>query len=305
MNLEQIPPLNVSSSAEWAGGLAQSQNEASVALIIVTHNSEKYIDKCMACIAKQTHHPRQIILVDSGSANCDYLSSFNSNPSVQIVLAGKDVGFCLGNNIGLGKVLPETEFVFFLNPDAFLTPEYIAKAVEFMGDPNYHHCGALTGTTESYCMDADRPKELYDTTGVFSTWWGRWYDRGQQEPVNPRLYREIELIPAICGAVFFCRHSAIKTVMLSENQLFDNRFYMYKEDIDLSLRLRKKGWELLFVPELLAYHCRGWNRNRRSMPKKMRLHSAQNELRIHWRQKSLIPFFYSAMKYCAVKCFNC
>lgn len=275
-----------------------------VAVIVVTHNSERHIDKCMACIANQTHAPAQVILVDSGSAQREYLHPYRSLPGVQVIFADKDIGFCRGNNIGLKEVLSEVEFLFFLNPDAFITPTFIAKAVAFMLDGKNVRCGAITGTTAGYCMETDSPTNLYDSTGVFSKWWGRWYDRGQGEPLNPNLYNNIEAIPAICGAVFFCRHAAAKEVMLPRGELFDSRFYMYKEDIDLSHRLKRQGWELMFVPGLLAYHCRGWNRHRRSMPKKMRLHSAYNELRIHWRQKSLIPLLYSTMKYWAVKCFN-
>lgn len=283
-----------------------SQNSAvpRVAVIIVTHNSEKHIDKCITCIANQTYAPAQLILVDSGSSDRDYLLPYRSLPGVQTIFADKDIGFCRGNNIGLKKLLPETDYIFFLNPDAFITPTYIAKAVAFMQDDKNARCGAITGTTEGYCIKKNSPTGLYDTTGIFSTWWGRWFDRGQGEPLNPNLFSETETIPAICGAVFFCRNTAAKAVMLPDGELFDNRFYMYKEDIDLSLRLKNQGWHLMFVPSLLAYHCRGWNQNRRSMPKKMRLHSAYNELRIHWRQKSLIPLIYSTMKFWAVKCLN-
>lgn len=173
-----------------------------------------------------------------------------------------------------------------------------------MEAPSNTKVGALTGTTLGYCIDQDAPTGTYDTTGIFCTWWGRWFDRAQGEKHNPEAYSQIELIPAICGAVFFCRRSAAKEVMLAEEEIFDNGFYMYKEDIDLSLRLRKQGWDLAFLPELKAYHCRGWNRDRKSMPQKMRLHSAFNELKIHWRKKSPIPFLYSLMKYWAVRCLN-
>lgn len=277
---------------------------AKVSVIIVTHNSEKHVDKCMDCLRAQAKQPSQIILVDSGSSNCDYLQKYTSQNGVEILTGGSDIGFCRGNNLGLSKVAPDCDFLFFLNPDAFVTPTFIQKAVDFMEKEENTHCGALTGTTLGYCIESDRPTGLYDSTGVFRTWWGRWYDRSQGAFLNPNAYSSPEVIPAICGAVYFCRYAAAKKVMLSHNELFDNRFYMYKEDIDLSLRLKKQRWQLMFVPEAVAFHCRGWNPNRKRMPKKMRLHSAINELRIHWRQKAPIPLLYSLMKYCAVKCFN-
>lgn len=277
---------------------------ANVAVIIVTNNSEKHIDKCMECLRAQTHPPSQIILVDSGSSNYEYLQKFASLTNTKIVIGEKGIGFCKGNNLGLVHVSNSTDFLFFLNPDAFITPTFIQKAIDFMNEEKNTGCGALTGTTLGYCIEKDLPTGLYDTTGIFRTWWGRWYDRGQGRPHDPNVYSLSEPIPAICGAVYFCRYTAAQKVMLSQNELFDQRFYMYKEDIDLSLRLKKQNWQLMFVPHILAYHCRGWNPNRKKMAKKMRLHSATNELRIHWKQKAPIPLLYSLLKYCAVKCFN-
>lgn len=275
-----------------------------VAVIIVTYNSEKHINKCIDCLQNQTFLAKQIILVDSGSEEYSYLQKYLEIPGLELFIAEKGVGFCKGNNIGLTKLQPEINFVLFLNPDAFLTPTFLEKAVSFMKEKGHSKCGALTGTTLGYSIEKDSPTGLYDTTGIFHHWWGRWYDRAQGLPNHEQLYNQIEKIPAICGAVFFCRLEALKSIALNEREYFDNSFYMYKEDIDLSLRLKSRGWQLMFVPQLVSFHCRGWNPNRKAMAKKMRLHSVKNELTIHWRQKRPLPIAYSAIKYCLVKYFN-
>lgn len=275
-----------------------------VAVVIVTHNSEKHIDKCITCVEEQTYAASQVIIVDSGSSRKDYLHKYSTLDGMEVVFGASDIGFCRGNNLGLSRVQSDVDYLFFLNPDAFLTPTFIQKAVEFMEDGNHARCGAITGTTLGYDMQQGAPTGLYDSTGVFRKWWGRWYDRAQAEAYRPQAFTCHESISAICGAVFFCRRSAANEVLLPGEELFDSRFYMYKEDIDLSLRLIRRGWQLMFVPQLVAYHCRGWNPHRQSMPKKMRLHSAYNELSIHLRQRSPIPILYSLMKYFAVKCFN-
>lgn len=279
-------------------------NESSVAIVIVTHNSEKHIDKCLNCIEKQTLLPRQVIIVDSGSHQKEYLEKWRDRLSVELVFEEKDIGFCRGNNVGMTRVSATTSFVFFLNPDAFLTPTFLAKAVAYMQDPAHGQCGALTGLTLGYSIEKDQPTGLYDSTGIFTKWWGRWYDRGQAELYRPGIYSSVEEIPAICGAAYFCRLEALKSVELPHERFFDENFFMYKEDIDLSLRLKKQGWKLLLIPSLIVYHCRGWNPDRKAMPKKMRMHSACNELKIHWRQKRLFPIVYSLLKCCAVKCLN-
>src|SRR5262249_10125234 len=159
--------------------------------------------------------------------------------------------FCRGNNIGMEYVSIATQYIFFLNPDAFLNPDFLEMAIQFMEQPVNQSCGAVTGTTLGYDITQNKPTGKYDTTGVFRKWYGKWYDRGQGGKQQSSLYQSQEFLPAICGAVFFCRKKALDDVKLRGNEVFDPSFYMYKEDIDLSLRLRQKGWDLIFLPHLI------------------------------------------------------
>lgn len=272
-----------------------------VAIIIVTHNSQLHLNKAIECIQNQTFQPSQVIVVDSGSQDLSYLHHYQNNPLIEILFAPQDIGFCVGNNLGWKKVRPDTDYVFFLNPDAFLTPTFLKDAVDFMEQPTQANCGAFTGTILKYDIKADQPLNVYDTTGVFHTWYGRWYDRAQGGSYAPNAFEGIEHIPAICGAVLFCRKKALDSVLLPKEEIFNSRFFMYKEDIDLSLRMRQQKWTLCFNPKLLAYHCRGWTPKRKDMPRKMRLHSAKNELWINTKHFFPIGAAYSLLKYCAVK----
>lgn len=270
-------------------------------VIMVTYNSQLHLPKAMECLEKQTRLPNEIVLVDTGSKNHDYLIPYQHNPRVKVVMAEKESGFCKGNNIGMAHVSKTSDYVFLLNPDAFLTEGYLEQAIAFMEKPEHAKCGALTGSTLGYDLAADCPTGKYDTTGIFKTWYGRWYDRSQGHFLQSDLFSTQEHVPAICGAVFFCRKRALEEVMLRGNEILDNTFYMYKEDIDLSLRLRSRGWDLLFLPNLVAYHCRGWKANRSKMPRKMRLCSARNEFRLQVRCFCFIGIVYSGIKIFCVK----
>lgn len=278
--------------------------KATCAIIIVTHNSELHIHKAMDCLKKQTHPADQIIIVDSGSKDLHYLTPYSLQPDTQVIFADKDIGFCKGNNIGMSKITPECDYVFFLNPDAFPTPKFLEEAIAFMEDPGNQDYAALTGTVLGYDITDDQPTGKYDSTGVFQKWYGKWYDRHQGMNYNPTDFPIRENVPAICGAVLFCRKKALDSVLIRGNEVFDNTFFMYKEDIDLSLRLRKKGWKLALVPQLLVYHCRGWNRDRKKMPRELKLFSAKNELKLHARHSCYVGTAYSFIKYAAVKMFD-
>lgn len=275
---------------------------SSVSVIIVTYNSQKFMPKTIDCLLTQTVPPEKIIIVDSGSHDTSYLDIYKKEAHVKVILENSDVGFCRGNNIGMTKVRKECQFVFFLNPDAFLTPKFIEEAIAYM--ESNPRCGMMTGMVLGYDIGTDKPTGKYDSTGIFRTWYGRWYDRDQGQDCDPIKYQNVETVPAICGAVMFCRKKALDDVLIRHGEVFDNAFYMYKEDIDLSLRLRNKGWTLDLVPHLIVYHCRGWNKNRSQMQRKFRMHSAVNEVRIQARSIHPLGMMYALAKYTAVKVFD-
>ena len=126
---------------------------------------------------------------------------------------------------------------------------------------------------------------------------GRIAARGQ--PDDGRFGRP-ELMPALCGACLFCRRSALEAVALAGGAVFDPAFFLYKEDIELCLRLRAAGWRLLYQPALRALHCRGWQSERQAVPWPLRLMAAANEIRLYCRHPS--PYLLWALaKYALVR----
>jgi GT2 family glycosyltransferase len=272
-------------------------------VVIVTHNSQKHIHKCLAALEAQTCQPARIVISDSGSQTLDYLQSYSTQPHITLITNPKDIGFCRGNNAAVPHIAPESAFVLFLNPDCFLTPTFAEQALDILNEPIHARVGALSGPLYGYDIDTDMPTGRYDSTGIFRTWYGHWYDRGQGQPIDPTLYQTLEEVPALCGALMFCRRQAIQDVVLRQTDVWDSTFYMYKDDIDLCIRMRRKGWKLLYSPSCIAYHCRGWQVNRRKMQRAYRLMSARNEIRVNvgdcW-----IGLPYSVTKYLAVRLLN-
>lgn len=272
-------------------------------VIIVTHNSDRHIHKCIANIDAQTKKADSIVISDSGSKDLSYLNPYRDRGDIHMLADQDDIGFCRGNNAAMPYVSPESNFVLFLNPDAFLEPTFCAEAIETMVLPINANVGILSGQLLGYDIDSDSPTERYDSTGIFRTWYGHWYDRDQGKGTSTSTYEHAEEVPALCGALLFCRRKAIEDVLLRGSEVFDSSFYMYKDDIDLSLRMKRAGWKLLFVPALKAYHCRGWQVDRRKMRREYRLMSARNEIRVNARDCWLgLP--YSLSKYYAVKAFD-
>lgn len=99
-----------------------------------------------------------------------------------------------------------------------------------------------------------------------------------------------------------CRLEAL--ARFADTGVFDERFFLYKEDIELSLRLRKNGWKLLYQPRVRAFHCRGWQRQRSDVPYTARLLAAKSEILLYLRHPS--PYMLWAIgKYLLVRLFRC
>ena len=91
-------------------------------------------------------------------------------------------------------------------------------------------------------------------------------------------YDEERKVFGVSEAVCFSRSKALMDAMV-DGQVFDETFFAYKEDVDLSWRLNKLGWESLYSPSLSAFHARGWKysfKDRENIPRAIRFHSFKN-----------------------------
>ncbi len=77
----------------------------------------------------------------------------------------------------------------------------------------------------------------------------------------------------------------IDRLINSDGFVFDERFFMYKEDVDLCLRIRRLGYRITVHPDLPAYHCRGWKKDRKLMPFLAKKLSAVNDVRVALRHR--------------------
>jgi GT2 family glycosyltransferase len=263
-----------------------------IAIIIVTHNSEKYLSKNLDCLEAQNNKPSEVIIVDSASQDQNYIKQLTSayNLKIKVILESSNVGFAKANNIGLQHVDSNTNYIIFLNPDAFLTDNFITDAI-LLFEKNTQ-LSVLTGKLLRYDLETNKPTRLIDSTGIFRTWYGKWYDRGQGEVDNGQYDKaKLEYVPAICGALLLCKYSLVQEIIRKRNCFFDETFFMYKEDIELSLYLNSMGNKLGYSYNLEAFHCRGWNKDRKKMSKKARFLSARNDLTVAFRYSKIsIPF---------------
>lgn len=267
---------------------------ADIAVIIVTHNSEAVLDTCIGALDRYGGSCF-VCIVDSGSRDTSYLASYEDRPGFK-VLRRDNIGFSQANNLGCRSCPKGAEYIVFLNPDAFICADTFSLAETAMEADS--RTGCLSGRLAGYDSRTMQPTGRLDSTGIFRTWYGRWYDRGQGEPDHGQ-YSESQVVPAACGAFLFCRRTMLEQVALDGGAVFDPDFFLYKEDIELSLRIHKTSWRIRYLPDILVYHCRGWQQ-RQLISRRLRITAAAGEILLYKKHPS--PYMVWALtKYLLVR----
>jgi GT2 family glycosyltransferase len=240
----------------------------------------------------------EIILVDSGSQDTTYIDQLTEEKKLT-VFKTDNIGFSRANNIGYQQIKTKTNYVLFLNPDAFLSDAMaLAGAIDFMEQQESTTIGCITGRLIGFEHDAGKSTGYIDSTGIFRKWFGRWYDRGHAQK-DVGQYMDAQDVPAACGAFMFCRKSTLDQIALQRGIIFDPDFFLYKEDIELSLRIQKSLWRIVYLPNIIIYHCRGWQ-TRTQIPHRLRLTAAENEILLYRKHPS--PYiFWAFFKYFLVR----
>ncbi|MFC1620012.1 glycosyltransferase [Candidatus Neomarinimicrobiota bacterium] len=265
-------------------------------IIIVTHNSEHVLSRCLEHLLAQSVDSYRITILDSGSRDPSYLDNYANWEKITFIHQTDNVGFSVGNNIAACKVIDQAHYFIFLNPDIFLPPDFLLKVSTIMDSQEQTHTGILGAKLLRYNLDSHWPTDEIDSTGIFQKWYGKWYDRGQGQRDRGQFDTpdEGEPVPAVCGALMICRREALEVAALSKGEYFRNDFFMYKEDIELSLRVAESGYKVVYNSYLIAWHTRGWQ-SRKSASRVAKLCSARNELQIN-RRLGLIKHLYSRCK---------
>jgi GT2 family glycosyltransferase len=209
-----------------------------VSFVVVNYEGKKYLEKCFNSIYSLSYPQKniEIIFVDnnSGDNSIDYI---NKNfPEIKTI-QNKVNNYCTANNLGIKKA--KGDLIFLLNNDAYLEKDCLEILVrEIIKEKKI---GAVTG------------KILLENGKIQSTghvelpnfYFG---DRGFMEK-DKGQYNKIEEVKSVCFASVLIKKKCIKDV-----GLLDEDFIMYCEDVDFSIRARKKGWKLVYVPEAVVHH---------------------------------------------------
>jgi hypothetical protein len=206
-------------------------------VIVVTHNSFAYLRPCLKSICKELGPQDELIVVDNGSTDGSVDVVRTEFPWARLIRAG-NIGYSGGNNLGAAQA--RGEYLMFLNPDTVLQ----ASALDALLTP-LERASNVALTTP--CIVYLSPPDVVNTCGTTIHYTGLAYCRGANRPRTD--YETSSEVDAVSGAAF-----AIRRAVFEELGGFDDRFFMYVEDTDLSLRARLAGYRCLYVAEAVVRH---------------------------------------------------
>lgn len=213
-----------------------------ISVIIVSWNNEKYLLTCLEHLSAQTFRDFEVLIVDnndSEDAKSDNFVKVVSAFPVRVERLGENLGFSIANNIGVR--LARGKWIALLNADAFPEPDWLEQLMH----------GAETNSQFSFFtsrqIQANDP-ELLDGAGDAYHVSGLAWRLGYNQSVKEHGLQQKEVFSACAAAAMYRKDDFLKV------DGFDEDYFSYFEDVDLSFRLRLIGGRCLYIPQAVVHH---------------------------------------------------
>lgn len=222
-------------------------------IIIPNYNGTNFLRDCLpslfTSIANCPRSKFEIIVVDNGSTDTS-LDLLQKQPTIKVIKLTKNTGFAFAVNQGINA--SAYEYVCLANNDLIVDQFWfkkIAKQIDFSKNKYAAYCGTV--------LNKDGTK--YESTGL------RFDYRGKCQNVNNgQVFLSSDISHLKSSPVWGC--SAALAVynkkILNKIGGFDDDFFAYEEDVDVSLRLNLLGYQTLLVPSAISYHLGGGTSSR-------------------------------------------
>ena len=223
-------------------------------VVIVNWNSGQQLSECLQSIVDHGGGlVGKTVVVDNASSDGSNLRAA-AYAGVRVIQAQKNLGFAKACNLGVGEL--SGAYCLFLNPDARLCKGSMDAVLHFMES----HDAAEIGICGIRLVDSEGKTHRH--CARFPTWRTYVGNALGLKQVLPDLFpphfmtdfdhetsREVD---QVIGAFFLVRRAVIETI-----GGFDERFFVYMEELDFSLRARRAGWRTWYLADAVAYHKGG------------------------------------------------
>jgi GT2 family glycosyltransferase len=227
-----------------------------VSVVIVSFNTRDLTRECLESLYAEFARgvKGDVIVVDNASRDGSAAMIEREFPEVKLITSQVNLGFGNANNLGFPHC--SGRYVVLLNTDAFIAPDALSRAVKHMEESPR----AGLGGARLISRDAtDQPSarsfptpllEFFTFSGLSAHYPGsRLFGRLDRTWSDPGKACQVDWVP---GAF-----SIIRSEVLRQVGVFDPRYFLYYEEVDLSRRIRQAGWEIWYWPDVVVTHIGG------------------------------------------------
>jgi N-acetylglucosaminyl-diphospho-decaprenol L-rhamnosyltransferase len=224
-------------------------------VVTVTYSPGWHLDRFLASLSLATDRPVQVVMADNGSTDGAPQEAVQRYPDAQLFETGANLGYGGAVNSAVARLGDrDSEFLIVANPDVQWGPGSIDALLEAAARwPQAATLGPLIREPDGSVYPSARHLPSLIRGGMHAVVGPIW-------PNNPwsRAYRQERLEPSerpvgwLSGACLLVRRAAFDQI-----GGFDERYFLYKEDVDLGDRLGKAGWLNVYVPSAEVLHQKG------------------------------------------------
>ena len=214
----------------------------SVNLFVLNWNGRDLTLDCLSSLEKIIYPNVKVYIIDNGSSDNSVTAIRNQFPDYEIIGLPENYGFSRGNNAGFELVKQKADYTIFLNNDTIVDPNFVEPLINAM------ESNSTVKQATPKIFYADNLDYIWFGGGKVSLWagWIRHLGIRQKDSMQFSFNRNVDYATGCCVCM--------RTVDFESIGMFDESFLMYGEDVDLSLRFRKQGGQILFVPESKIWH---------------------------------------------------
>jgi hypothetical protein len=214
-----------------------------IAIILVNWNQYDDTAECLRSLLQITYQDRQIIVVDNGSVDDSAGRLAHDFPNIELIRNERNLGFAGGNNVGIAAALRAgADAGLLLHNDTTVAPDFLDQLVKVAWDDP--QVGAVGPKIYYY----SKPEVIWFAGGYISRWTGRTYHPAINQ-LDCGQFDQMQEVDFLTGCAILVKREVIEKVGSLDIDYFNNF-----EDVDWSLRMRRLGYKLLYVPGSKIWH---------------------------------------------------
>lgn len=227
---------------------------------VLNYNGTGLTARCVQSLLALDYPEKTITIIDNGSTDRSFIELKELFPDLSFIENGRNLGFGAGHNVGVRQArIQGADYVWLVNQDAWVEPDSLSRLIETcQPDPSI-------GMASPLVLNPDR--SVWFAGGHIR--WVRMRTVHEHQPVRTDRSYETETISG-CAPL-------LSLAAIGQAGLFDERYFLYYEDADLSARFRRAGFRLIIEPRAVVFHAEKSNTN--------------NPEKLYWLVRSGLQFF--------------